>query len=72
MAATATRRTEGLIVRRVGAETVVFDTRTEQVTCLDEVTARVWDVLDGGRARRLGRVVERRHGRHGDRLAGLE
>ena len=46
MPVTVTRRTEGLIVRSVGAETVVFDTATEQVTCLDAVTARVWAVLD--------------------------
>jgi hypothetical protein len=37
------RRTADLIVRRQGAETLVFDNRTETAHCLPPQTTRVWD-----------------------------
>ena len=40
------RRSQGLIVRRVGEELAVYDTRSEQVTALDQQTALVWMAME--------------------------
>lgn len=47
MAASPKRREKGVVVRRVGKETVVFDTASDVVTCLDLFTASVWAAADG-------------------------
>ena len=41
------RRTDALIVRRVGDETVVYDRDSERVTALDPGTTAVWEACDG-------------------------
>ena len=38
---------DGVIIRRLENETIVYDRATHIAKCLDETTARVWDACDG-------------------------
>lgn len=40
-------RAEDLIIRRLPAETLVYDLRTHRATCLDHRATTVWDFCDG-------------------------
>ena len=44
-----TRRTEDLTVQHVGAETLLYDERTQTAFCLHRITAAVWQLSDGTR-----------------------
>src|SRR5437764_13237901 len=43
-----TRRTERLIVRELGDETIVYDLDNDQVHALSGAVAEVWKATDGG------------------------
>lgn len=40
-------RREGLVVKEVGGEVLIFDTERDQAHCLNDTAARVWKCCDG-------------------------
>ena len=40
-------RKDGLMVTKVGDEIVVYDTKTNEASCLDAMTTVVWEACDG-------------------------
>ena len=42
-------RSEQIIVRILGHETIVYDTRAHAATCLNELAGQIWRLCDGAR-----------------------
>ena len=40
-------RTEGLVIRELGSEVLIYDLRDNRVFCLNETSAHVWRACDG-------------------------
>lgn len=56
-------RAEGLVVRELAEEVLVYDLDTHRAVCLNASAAAVWRLCDGRRtAADIGRVLERRAG----------
>lgn len=58
-------RAEGLVVREVAEEVLVYDLGTHKAVCLNSTAAAVWRLCDGRRtAADIGKMLEKTAGAH--------
>ncbi|MEP6495517.1 MAG: PqqD family protein [bacterium] len=56
-------RSEGLILRELDGETLVYDRERSEATCLNEVVAKVWRRCDGATtAEGIAETIDEEHG----------